>query len=76
VSKSKTGLDRSGAQRLRRAKKYPLSCPRCGNMTFLKDALYTYNEQDEVTVIGCTPCMLAFFAEAHKAHEERSEAGG
>ena len=73
---SKTGLDRSGAQRLRHAKKYPVSCPQCGDMTFLKDAMYTYNGLGEVTVIGCTPCMKAFFAEEHKAHIERSEAGG
>ena len=75
MSKSQTGLDRSGAQRLRHAKKYPVSCPRCGNMTLLKDAMYAYNGCGEVTIIGCSPCMKEFFAEAHREHEEQAQEG-
>lgn len=75
MSKSKTGLDRSGAQQLRHAKKYPYACPKCRNMTLLKNALYTYDSRGQITVVGCTPCMQEFFANEHKALIAASEAG-
>lgn len=74
MSKSKTGLDRSGAQRLRQAKKYPHKCPRCGRLYVVRDLIYVYDSQGEITVIGCGPCMRKFFEEEHQKYEEGQEA--